>query len=107
MKVDSNVVKGLIMVPVLIVGGIIGFAIGSRIKDKVYNKEIETHDKKTAKRLSNQFKKELDDIYNRYNLILWLKDKENAAAKQSIIDLCKKYNVPEDEILKACKMSPN
>lgn len=69
--------------------------------DKIYRELMKKHDRDTAKRMTEQFKKEIEALENEISMAN--KDKEQAKQMyiEKVRDLCDKFGVNPDEVLKS------
>lgn len=74
-------------------GGLVASILTSNYKDRAYEELIKKHDRETAKRLSAEFNRKLEELEKRHS------DNEKKL-RDSIIRLCYEMGIPPSAVLK-------
>lgn len=82
---NRDIAEGIVKVFLFLAGAIVGAYIASKYKDYAYKNLIKSHDKETAEKMADEFKKKADEL---------LKENKNSSEETSvkIKNLKKKFN---------------
>lgn len=75
----------------IIAGVIIGAILMALYKNRAFKKFLKEHDKKTAKKMSEEFGKKLDAIKKKYR-------NDEELRKRKMYDLCKEFGLDPEKV---------